>query len=215
LAVQLRALSRDDRLVEERRKTIMEAAIRVFAEKSYAEATVQEIAEVAGMTIGNVYRYIGSKQDILHLICQDSKESIKNTRNILASHRCESVTETLKRTIKAYVEGSDELSDKHLFYNREIRNFTHEDRALLLQSQVEHVEFFENLIKEGIAKGEFETEDALFLAHHIVLIPHDWLLRRWFLRNHYTLEEYTAKHIEMIMKSLAKRAPATTQDKTP
>jgi len=75
LAVQLRTLSKDDRLVEERRKTIMEAAIRVFAEKNYAEATVQEIAEVAGMTVGNVYRYIGSKQDILHLICQDSRRA--------------------------------------------------------------------------------------------------------------------------------------------
>lgn len=63
MAVQPRALSRDDRLVEQKRKIIIEAALKVFSQKSYAGATVEEIAQMAGMTIGNVYRYIGSKQE--------------------------------------------------------------------------------------------------------------------------------------------------------
>lgn len=151
----------------------MEAAIRVFAEKSYAEATAQEIAEAAGMTVGNVYRYIGSKQDILRLLCLEAKESIKDTRAILEGLNCRTAAETLKQTIKVYVEGTVKLGERIIFYNREIRNFSHKDRALLLQSQVAHVEFFENLIREGISKGELKTEDPLFVAHCIVLIPHD------------------------------------------
>jgi len=202
LAVQLRALSKNDKLVEQRRRVIIEAAIRVFAKKSYASSTVQEIADVAGMTIGNVYRYIGSKQDILHLICLESKQAIDATRAMRDSLRCDSVTETLKQAIKSYVEGSDKIAERHLFYNREIRNFSHEDRAMLLKSQVEHVEFFEKLIREGIAAGEFKTEKALLLAHNIVLIPHDWVLRRWFLRMHFDLEEYIAAQTDVILKSL-------------
>jgi AcrR family transcriptional regulator len=202
----LRTKSRDSRLVEEKRKIIIDAALKVFSEKSYAEATVQEIADAAGMTIGNVYRYIGSKQDILNLICLESKGSIKDTRAMLANLNCENVTETLKKAIRAYVEGSDKLAERHLFYNREIRNFSHEDRAMLLQSQTEHVEFFEELIRKGIAKGEFETDNALLLAHNIVLIPHDWVLRRWFLRKHFTLEEYITAQTDIIMKSLVKKS---------
>jgi AcrR family transcriptional regulator len=202
LAVQLRALSKNDKLVEQRRKVIIEAAIRVFAQKSYASATVQEIAEVAGMAIGNVYRYIGLKQDILHLICLESKASIEDTRNMRANLHCGSVTETLKQAIKAYVEGSDKLAERLLFYTRDIRNFSHEDRAMLLQSQVEHIEFFEKLIREGISKGEFETENVLLLAHNIVLIPHDWVLRRWFLRKHFTLDEYVTAQTDIMLKSL-------------
>jgi len=198
----LRTKSRDNQLVENRRKVIMEAAIKVFARKSYAEATVQEIADVAGMTIGNVYRYIGSKQDILHLICQESKDKIEDTREMLANVRCDNVTDTLILAIKSYVEGSEGLAERHLFYNREIRNFSHEDRALLLQSQVEHVEFFEKLIEEGIARGEFETDNALLIAHNIVLIHHDWVLRRWFLRKRFTLQEYIKAQTDVIMKSL-------------
>jgi hypothetical protein len=67
---------------------------------------------------------------------------------------------------------------------------------------MEHIEFFEKLIREGISKGEFETENALLLAHNIVLIPHDWILRRWFLSKHFTLQEYTAAQTDIILKSL-------------
>lgn len=202
----LRTKSRDSKLVEEKRKFIINAALKVFSQKSYAEATVQEIADVAGMTIGNVYRYIGSKQDILHLICRESKDMIADTRKMLASVRCDNARKTLKQAIRGYVEGSDKLAERHLFYNREIRNFSHEDRTMLLQSQIEHIEFFEELIRKGIAKGEFETDNALLLAHNIVLIPHDWVLRRWFLAKYFTLEEYIAAQTGIIMKSLVKKS---------
>ena len=45
-------------------------------------------------------------------------------------------------------------------------------------------------------------EKALLLAHNIVLIPHDWVLRRWFLRMHFDLEEYIAAQTDVILKSL-------------
>jgi len=34
------------------------------------------------------------------------------------------------------------------------------------------------------------------------MFSNDWVLRKWFLKQHYTLEEYTQKHIQMIMGSL-------------
>jgi len=206
MVASLRTKSRDSKLVEEKRKIIMNAALKIFGQKSYAATTMEEIAEAAGMTIGNVYRYIGSKKDILHLICQESKGSIKDTRAMLVDFDCGNVTETLKKAIRAYVEGSGKLAERHLFYNREIRNFSHEDRAMLLQSQVEHVEFFEELIRKGIAKGEFETDNALLLAHNIVLVPHDWLLRKWFLAKHFSLKEYIEAQTDIIMKSLVKKS---------
>ena len=202
MAIRLRALSRDDRLVEQRRKVIMEAAIGVFAQKSYAEATVQEIADAAGMTVGNVYRYIGSKQDILHLFCLEAKASIEDTRHILTGLNTGNASQALRQTMKAYVEGTDKLGTRIIFYNREIRNFSHEDRATLLQSQVDHIQFFEDLIRKGIASGEFKTDNPLLLAHNIVLIPHDWLLRGWFLTKRFTLQEYINVQTDIIMKSL-------------
>lgn len=49
-------------LKEEVRARIVEAAERTFAEKGYEEATIGEIARVAGISTGNVYRYYEDKR---------------------------------------------------------------------------------------------------------------------------------------------------------
>ena len=46
------------------RERLLDAAARTFARKGYAGATVEEIAEAAGYTIGALYAHFGGKQEI-------------------------------------------------------------------------------------------------------------------------------------------------------
>jgi len=60
------SLSRRERERDLRRRAMLEAAKAVFAEKSYAEATVDEIAERAQYGKGTIYLYFkGGKQELL------------------------------------------------------------------------------------------------------------------------------------------------------
>ncbi len=181
----------------------MDAALKVFELKSYHDATIQEIADAAGFSLGNIYRYIGSKEDILHLICYDAELLMRDGGESAFEIRCETVTETLRQTMMSFVKRSDSSAEKHLFYDREIRNFTPEDRKMLLDSQVKFINMFKKIILEGINKGEFKTIDPLLIAHNIVVLQHDWALRRWFLAKHYTLDEFAEAQTEIILKSLA------------
>jgi AcrR family transcriptional regulator len=201
---RIRSLSRNQELVAQQRKIIMEAAVSVFAKKAYAQATMQEIAETAGMAPGNIYRYIKSKKDILHLICIKSKESIIDMQGFYDSLKTESEAQRLVQCLYFFWRNIDneEWRNRHYFFNIGIRNFSHKDREILLSSQVEYLHFFEKIILDGIEKGEFKTDDALLIAHNIILVPHDWLLRRWFLKNHFTATEYVTKQIKFIMMML-------------
>jgi len=60
-------LSRQARrtLTEERRKQILDAAARVFAQKGYERATIAEIARAAGIAEGSIYNYFKNKGDVL------------------------------------------------------------------------------------------------------------------------------------------------------
>ena len=56
--------------LRERKKTakqerILEAATRIFAEKGYEAATTAEIAEAADVGVGTLFRYAGSKAELL------------------------------------------------------------------------------------------------------------------------------------------------------
>ena len=65
----IRTRSNDEKLVQEKRHLIARRAIELFAEKGFKATTMRELAQACGMAQGAVYHYIGTKDDILHLIC--------------------------------------------------------------------------------------------------------------------------------------------------
>ena len=53
------------RRLSQRRKAILEAAARIFGERSYERATLQEIGEAVGLSKTSLYYYVESKEDLL------------------------------------------------------------------------------------------------------------------------------------------------------
>jgi hypothetical protein len=68
---------------------------------------------------------------------------------------------------------------------------------------VKILDFFNNLLEKGIHSGEFQMRSPLAVAHNILMLGHDWGLRRWFLSQYFTLEEYTDIQIELLLKQIA------------
>ena len=57
---------------EERRRQILDAAVRTFAQKGYHACRVSDIAEQAGVAYGLVYHYFESKEAVLEAIFRDT-----------------------------------------------------------------------------------------------------------------------------------------------
>jgi AcrR family transcriptional regulator len=55
-------------LVEKRHKQIVDGACKVFFKKGYHPTTTRDIAQACGMSIGQLYHYISSKDDVLYLV---------------------------------------------------------------------------------------------------------------------------------------------------
>ena len=66
---RIKSATKNHGLVRERREILINAAIRVFVEKGFHNATVREIGRAANMTQGTIYNYVSSKDDILYLVC--------------------------------------------------------------------------------------------------------------------------------------------------
>ena len=59
---------KNEELVRTRREQIIRAAIKLFAEKGFHKTTLRELADEAGISHGNIYDYVGSKEDIFFLL---------------------------------------------------------------------------------------------------------------------------------------------------
>jgi AcrR family transcriptional regulator len=57
---------------EEKRRLLLDAAVRVFARKGYHSSRVGDIAEEAGVAYGLLYHYFASKEEVLRSVFRDT-----------------------------------------------------------------------------------------------------------------------------------------------
>jgi AcrR family transcriptional regulator len=62
---------------EEAKSRILEAANKVFAEKGYHEATMDDIAKRLGVSKGAIYLYFPSKEDLFEAMCKTVPQAFK------------------------------------------------------------------------------------------------------------------------------------------
>ncbi|WP_297452709.1 TetR/AcrR family transcriptional regulator [Persephonella sp.] len=59
---------------EERKQEIVKTACKLFAEKGYYNTTIPDIAEAMGMSVGNLYNYFSSKEELAKYIMKYSSK---------------------------------------------------------------------------------------------------------------------------------------------
>jgi TetR/AcrR family transcriptional regulator, fatty acid metabolism regulator protein len=141
---------------EEKRRQILDAAVRAFARKGYHACRVGEIAEEAGVAYGLVYHYFGSKEEVLQTIFRETwtlmlaRIEEMEEEGDPASEQVRKVTALLLRTWKRDPDLVRVL----------VREVTRSPEQL--QQQIEEIghayEALERIIRRGQESGEFRSE---------------------------------------------------------
>jgi AcrR family transcriptional regulator len=148
---------------EEKRRQILEAAVRAFARKGYHACRVGEIAQEAGVAYGLVYHYFTSKEALLQTIFRETWEQmLARIREVEegddpAREKVRKVTALLLRTWKRDPDLVRVL----------VREVTRSPEQL--QQQIDEIghasEALERIVASGQASGEFRTDvDAKIAA---------------------------------------------------
>ena len=62
----------DAQAQEDKRRLLLQAAVRVFARKGYHAARISDIAEEAGVAYGLLYHYFDSKEEVLRNVFRET-----------------------------------------------------------------------------------------------------------------------------------------------
>jgi len=85
------------------------------------------------------------------------------------------------------------MSDHILLVYQETQSLPSRWRKKVLENEVRFTGIFKEVIERLVAAGELpdlEERSLELVAHNITVLGHMWTFRRWFLRQHYTIEEY-------------------------
>jgi AcrR family transcriptional regulator len=162
----------------DRRRQILAAAVKVFAEKGFHEARVGDIAEEAGIAYGLVYHYFDSKEALLETIFRTTwAEMLARVEEVEAAGvpAAEAVRQVTALLLRTWRRDPDLVR----VLVREVTRNQH------VQQEIEEItaamETLERIVRRGQESGEFRQDLDPRLAAVVFYGALEEVLSSWVL----------------------------------
>ena len=194
--------ARDTR-TNDKRARILDAAVKVFAERGFHSATVAEIARSAGVADGTIYLYFKGKDDLLlRLFDEKMTELLAEVKAAVAQER--TAPEKLRRFIQlhlALVERNPDLASVLIVELRQSAQFLKAADRQKLGSA--YLELIGQVVREGQERGELVSTVSPGTAKRAVFGALDELALGWLVGGRRTALKKTAAEVaEWLVRGL-------------
>ncbi len=183
---------KDPELVDRRRRQIADAAVQLFIDKGFHKTTTRQIARAAGFSIGSLYEYFASKEDILYLVCESIHAEVE--RGVTAAmSQTAGGRDALAKIIHEYFMVCHQMSDFILLIYQETQSLPSQWQKRVLENELRITGLFVQALARIAKAGDLTNlnENNLELAaHNILVLGHMWTFRRWYLAQHYSIQDY-------------------------
>lgn len=190
----------DQNLVVQRHDQIFRAASRVFISRGYHAATVREIAQAAGLSLGGLYSYIRTKEDILYLVFDKLTTTLReNMRQAIEG--LDDPVEQIEAALRADLRTTEQFQDEILLMYQETKSLGRDSRHAVLSREAEYVKFFEAILRAGTERGAFRGDPQLS-ADAIAYLCSILALRRWNLRGRFSSAATQEELVQFMLRAL-------------
>ena len=177
-----------------KRARILDAAVKVFAERGFFTATVAEIARAAGVADGTIYLYFKSKDDLLlRLFDEKMSDVLEESRSALAAEGTASTR--LRRFIQlhfALVEKNPELASVLIVELRQSAQFL---KGLEKSKLSAYLELIAQTVRQGQQSGELDPAISPATVKRAIFGALDELALAWLLSGRKTSLKKTASEV--------------------
>ena len=181
---QVKTRIKSTKLIDLRRKQIIDGAIKVFTAKGFHSATVREIADAAGLTMGSLYNYIRSKEDIIYIV-YDYITKILRKEVVDAIAGISDPKEKLKVALRKNLNTIYEYQDVVMFIYKASTFLDKESLHEVLTRETEYVELFEDLLRGYFGENQVNESRIRLAADLMAYIPVIVTFRRWSLKRRF------------------------------
>jgi AcrR family transcriptional regulator len=214
---EVMASVKDERLVQKRRDQMIKGAVALFKQKGFHRTTTREIAKAAGFSIGTLYEYIRTKEDVLYLVCDSIYDHVSDRLEKELDNK-KGTLESLKLGIANFFQVMDEMQAEVLVMYQEVKSLSKDALPYVLKKEMDMVGMFENLLTRCVENGELKLSEqqVKIIAHDIFVQGQMWGFRRWALQKLFTLDEYIELQTELLFAGIKgdalKMVPDTKMD---
>lgn len=201
----------NDYKTKDKFSSIIEAALKVFGEKGYYNATISEIARAAGVSEATIYEYFGSKEDLLFAIPDEITHEAVEMLDRMSSY-----IKGAENKLRAIVYGYFNLYKDNPDYSSLVLLDLKHNRKFMDAEGYRTVRraagFILETIKEGIGSGEFKADIDPFLVRSMILGTIEHIFFAWHLKGRKDdLSNFSDPLLDVIFDGIRKQGPKAYQ----
>ena len=141
--------------VRQRLSQVIDAAAKVFAQRSYHGASTQDIADLLGMRQASLYYYFDSKEAALEAVCLEGHQGYVERIGRIARN---GATASEKVADVLFHHAAPERRDFTLVFLRERRFLPPPARKRIRAFEVQYERAIQRIIEQGIRSREFRPD---------------------------------------------------------
>ena len=183
-----------------RRQMLTEVVMDLVKERGFDAISVNEVAERAKLSVGGLYRHIGTKNDLLEIICDEINLDLLDDMKAAAAKE-RGASAKLEAAIRTYWDRHWDSSAAVLVAYREYQSLSKEAKARYRAEEQSLAEFLSDLIRAGMILEEFREVDDRLLASEIVFLSHMRALKGYVFKGR-EREAILAELLELVFSRL-------------
>ena len=194
------------RTTRRRAPEIIDAAARVFAERGFHGATTQDIADVLGIRQASLYYYFSSKEGALELVCLKGVEGFFESARAIA-RAPGSARERLGRLVRSHLSPLADRADYVRVFLNERQHLPTESRRKIGKWSRGVEKIFEDVLKEGVRRGEFRHDLDTRLAA-LAMLGMLNAASSWYRQEDEPIERISEEFTRLVLDGALARADA-------
>ena len=186
----------------EKKRKILNSAIKIFGDKGFQNATIAEIAKEAGIGDATIYEYFKNKEDILLAIpVEITKELIPQIHDHMMGIK--GALNKLRKFIwwwLNYVEKNPGYGSIVLLELKTSKTYVSTEAY---QAARNFYQILLDIIQEGQEEGTIKKEINIYLARSLCVGAMEHIIIRWLLKDRrYSLIQYADELADLLIDSL-------------
>lgn len=177
---------------------IFRATFHLANSKGFQAMSLRDLSRESGISMGGLYAYIGSKNDLASVIAGMQRKTIEQVIGGLAIHDLEPV-DCLRAIIYGEIYMTEILHPWYYFCFMELKGLPKEQQQQTMDLEIRFEGFLIDTIRAGEAKGVFSCEQPELLAAQVTGQLQQWHLKPWKFR---LLEVNTQQYAQYVFKNL-------------
>ena len=187
-----------------KRRQILDAAVKVFAQNGFYNSKVLDIAKEAGVANGTVYLYFPSKDDILISIFEEQMGELIDymEREIQKESGSLNKLRKLVSMQMHLIETNSELTELLLVELRQSKKFLRSNATDMMSK---YIDMISDILKEGIAEGAIDENIDAAIVGTMLFSAVEGLATRWILEGaSYSLDKAADTVIKVFLNGIRK-----------